>query len=276
MFESIDKVYLMTDLDGTLLTTDKKISPVDFEAIERFRSRGGKFAFATGRTLQSAMQYVSALKIDMPIIMYNGACIYDPVSKKILYSCMLSDNAYDFTLEIFREFPEVGAEILTPDGTYIIKQNSYEKKHADYCINPIFCSIDDVKKGCWFKVLFAMSPQDIDRLKEFSDNRFFKDVSFIRSENVFYEMMPKNVSKGSALNECRKILNMKDITFAAAGDYDNDLELLKNADFGAAPANAQDCVKKAADYVMKASCDEGAIAELISVIESKIKKMEVL
>lgn len=40
MFESIDKVYLMTDLDGTLLTTDKKISPVDFEAIERFRSRG--------------------------------------------------------------------------------------------------------------------------------------------------------------------------------------------------------------------------------------------
>lgn len=276
MFESIDKVYLMTDLDGTLLTTDKRISSVDFDAIERFRNRGGKFAFATGRTLQSAMQYVSALKIDMPIIMYNGACIYDPVSKRILHSCMLPDNAYDFTLEIFREFPEVGAEVLTPDGTYIIKQNSYEKKHADYCSNPIFCSIDDVKKGCWLKVLFAMSPHDIDRLTEFADKRKFKGVSFIRSENVFYEMMPKDVSKGSALNECRKILNMKDITFAAAGDYDNDLELLKNADFGAAPANAQDCVKKAADYVMKASCDEGAIAELISAIESKIKKMEVL
>lgn len=276
MFEAINKVYLMTDLDGTLLTSEKKISNADLEAIERFRKNGGRFAFATGRTLQSAMQYIEELKIDSPVIMYNGACIYDPVSEKILYSHALQHDAYDFTMEIFDAFPEVGAEILTPDGTYIIKCNSYEKEHAAYCSDPIYCTIDDVPKGQWLKVLFAMSPSDIERLKEYTEKRHFEGVTFIRSENIFYEMLPYGISKGSALNECRRLEKNENITFAAAGDYNNDLELIINADFGAAPANAIDCVKDAADYIMKASCDEGAISELISVIESKVKKMEVL
>ena len=43
------KVILMTDLDGTLLTDDKRILPQDLEAIERFRAGGGLFTMATGR-----------------------------------------------------------------------------------------------------------------------------------------------------------------------------------------------------------------------------------
>ena len=43
------KVILMTDLDGTLLTDDKRILPLDLEAIERFRAGGGLFTMATGR-----------------------------------------------------------------------------------------------------------------------------------------------------------------------------------------------------------------------------------
>lgn len=271
MFESLDKVYLMTDLDGTLLTSEKEISKTNREAIERFRKSGGKFAFATGRTLQSAMQYIEELHVTDPVIMYNGACIYDPANDKILYTKALPLKAYDYTLEIFREFPEVGAEILTPAGTYIIKLNSYEEMHTKYCSDPIFCTIDEVPKGQWLKVLFTMSPGDIDRLTEYAEKRCFAGTSFIRSDSIFYEMLPCGVSKGSALNECRKLFKNNDMTFAAAGDYNNDLELVRNADLGAAPANAQSCVKEAADYVMQASCDEGAIAELISVIESKIK-----
>lgn len=271
MFEAIDKVYLMTDLDGTLLTGSKTVSETDRKAIDRFRSKGGRFAFATGRTLQSAMDYIKELKIDQPVIMYNGACIYDPVSAKILYTHALPAAAYDYTLEIFREFPDVGAELLTPEGTYIIKLNSYEEKHTEYCSDPIFCTIDETPKENWLKVLFTMSPEDIDRLTEYAEKRNFENVSFIRSDSIFYEMLPFGVSKGSALNECRKLFYPEEITFAAAGDYNNDLELVKNADFGAAPANAQPCVRESADYVMSSTNDEGAIAELISVIESKIK-----
>lgn len=272
MFESLDKVYLMTDLDGTLLTSNKEINPADREAIEHFKKNGGRFAFATGRTLQSAKNYLQDLKIDQPVIMYNGTCVYDPVSAKILMIHSLCENAYDYTLQIFESFPQIGAEILTPEGTYIIKLNEFEKNHALYCCDePIYCTIDDVPKGNWLKVLFSMAPEDIDKLIEYADKMNFANVSFVRSDKIFYEMLPIGVSKGSTLSECRELLNLDGITIVAAGDYNNDLELVENADFGAAPANAQLCVKEAADYIMHASCDEGAIAELISVVETKIK-----
>lgn len=272
MFESIDKVFLITDLDGTLLTSKKELNPADLEAIERFRNQGGRFAIATGRTLQTAGKIAEDMKLTDPVIMYNGSCIYDPVKKEILYTSSLLENAYDYALKIIEAFPQTGAEILRPDGTYIIKLNEVEKEHVRYCtVPPIYCEIDDVPKGGWLKILFAMKPEEIDELEKFVKNQDFKGVSFVRSDKVFFEMLAQGTSKGSALNVYRDIFQNENLTFAAAGDFHNDVELLENADFGAAPSNAQDCAKEAADLVLKASCDEGAIAEFISVIESKIQ-----
>ena len=64
---------------------------------------------------------------------------------------------------------------------------------------------------------------------------------------------------------------MEDCTFVAAGDYNNDIEMLKEADLGAAPLNAQPEVKAAADLVLQHTCDNGAIAELIEVILEKCR-----
>lgn len=272
MFESIDKVFLMTDLDGTLLSKDKSVSPRNIEAIERFRSKGGRFSIATGRTLQTAIKYIEEYKVTDPVILYNGSCIYDPSEKSIIYALFLPDRAYEYTVKILEAFPQAGAEVLRPDGTYIIRLNSYEEEHADYCtVPPIYCTIDEMPRDMWLKVLFAMSSDDISKLHQYALKQNFEGVSFVRSEEIFYEMLAEGVSKGSALNECRKLLKNENLTFAAAGDFHNDLELVRNADLGAAPSNAQECVKEAADIVLNASCDEGAIAELISVIESKIQ-----
>jgi Cof subfamily protein (haloacid dehalogenase superfamily) len=272
MFESIDKVFLMTDLDGTLLTSKKELNAADIEAINRFRSNGGRFSIATGRTLQTAVQYIEQLEVTDPVIMYNGSCVYDPHEKKILHISALPEKAYEYALQIMERFPGTGAELLRPDGTYIIKLNAVEKEHALYCtVPPIYCGIDDVPKGQWLKILFAMNPEEIDELEEYVKTQNFEGVTFVRSDRIFFEMLAEGVSKGSALNECRKLLKNENLTFAAAGDFHNDVELVRNADLGAAPSNAQECVKEAADIVLNASCDEGAIAELISVIESKIQ-----
>ncbi|HAS78146.1 MAG TPA: Cof-type HAD-IIB family hydrolase, partial [Ruminococcus sp.] len=82
----ISKILLITDLDGTLLTKDKTISETDLEAINSFRKKGGLFSVATGRTIQAVKPYFDILKPDMPVILYNGAMIYDPKNKKIIRS----------------------------------------------------------------------------------------------------------------------------------------------------------------------------------------------
>ena len=58
------KVILMTDLDGTLLTDDKRILPQDLEAIERFRAGGGLFTMATGRGYSMAKHIADKLRLD--------------------------------------------------------------------------------------------------------------------------------------------------------------------------------------------------------------------
>ena len=52
-------------------------------------------------------------------------------------------------------------------------------------------------------------------------------------------------------------------TVAACGDFNNDIEMLQNADIPTAPANALDEVKKIACMVTKADCDSGAVAEAL-------------
>ena len=124
-----------------------------------------------------------------------------------------------------------------------------------------------VPSGGWFKILFAAEPSQITKLGEYVKTRNFP-VDFVRSHDIFIEMLPKGSSKGAALKEYIKLLNMENYTVIAAGDYNNDIEMLQFADFGAATANAQQDVKDIADITLKNSSDENAIAELIDMIYS--------
>ena len=72
-----NKVIIMTDLDGTLLTDDKQILQKDLDAIKRFRKGGGLFTVATGRGYAMARRIVDKLKLDMPAVIFNGASVYD-------------------------------------------------------------------------------------------------------------------------------------------------------------------------------------------------------
>ena len=64
--QSLENTMLITDLDGTLLPASKEISVADAAAISQFRAKGGKFAIATGRTLQAAQRYLKKLQPEYP------------------------------------------------------------------------------------------------------------------------------------------------------------------------------------------------------------------
>ena len=55
----------------------------------------------------------------------------------------------------------------------------------------------------------------------------------------------------------------------AIGDYENDIEMLNAADFGAAPQSALEQVKCAAK-IITVGCDDGAVADLIDIIGREI------
>lgn len=274
MFEDISKVILLSDMDGTLLNSKKEITDIDRRAIDEFINLGGKFTVATGRTIQSFEQYTRTLDLKMPVIMYNGAAIYDYASQKLLFTQPLPQEAAEITAELLAAMPQAGGEVLRADGTYVFRNNDYQKLHTKLCgITPHYSELDRIPAGGWLKVLFAMAPEDIPQAEILVKQRNYSSVCFVKSSDIFYEMLPEGVSKGSALAQYRKLPGLEDFTFVAAGDFDNDIEMLTEADIGAAPSNAEDSVKAAADIILENSCETGAIAELIRFIIAQCKKI---
>lgn len=264
----INKTILLSDMDGTLLNSQKQINDADRSAIDKFIAMGGRFTVATGRTIQSFEQYRSIIELREPIIMYNGGAIYDYNGDKLLNLHPLPDSAREMTAEVLRLMPEVGGEVLTAEGTYVFSNTEYQQLHTRLCgITPQYMDISEIPEGSWLKVLFSLAPEDVANLQLLVRQLGYeKEVDFVKSSEIFLEMLPKGISKGTALEEYRRLEGMEDFTFVSIGDFDNDLEMIKAADIGACPANAEETVKNAADLVLSRTNDEGAVAELIDYI----------
>lgn len=268
MSKDYSKILLITDMDGTLLPSSKVLSKTDLEAINTFTRRGGNFSIATGRPIQSVKFYFDELKINFPIILYNGGMIYDTQKSEVLWKNYLPTEARGIVETVLNRFPEVSAEMITYERIYSLQKNEYEQYHIDITkTNVIECPIEEIPDD-WFKILFALNPEKMPELKAFIEKFDFNFVEFVQTCRHFYEVLPKNISKGEALKVLKELYELNDYTIVAVGDFDNDIEMLKIADIGIATANAIDRVKEIADIVLEESCNENAIAKVIDYIFS--------
>ncbi|MCL2054041.1 MAG: Cof-type HAD-IIB family hydrolase [Oscillospiraceae bacterium] len=265
------KLLFITDMDGTLLPSDKNPNPVDLAAIKTIKEQGGLFTLATGRGLPSASKFYDILKPNFPAVLFNGGMIYDFEKKEEVFEVFLPESAYKITGTICEKFPYIGVEINAKGMSYAVRDSRVEEEHIrlSYDTNEfIKVPFVQAEKSNWYKVLFAAEPDEINELIAYIRSTGYDDTDFVRSCDVYYEMLPKGVSKGSALKKLVDLYNLQDYTIAAAGDYYNDIELLEAADIALAPQNALDCVKAIADYTAKASCDDGFLAEAVGYVYS--------
>ena len=261
-------VIIMTDIDGTLVTDQKQILDCDMKAIDRFRKGGGTFTLATGRGYSMAKPVADRIALDTPAVIFNGSAVYDFEQRKFLWHSSLDPSAKPILKEILSAFPDMGCEVLCAEDVYVPSMNEIERQHlALENVKPIICNVDDVP-GNWLKILFAYPPNVIQNLIDFVQERpdYMNAAHWVRSEIHYFEMLPNGVNKGSGFKRLLEIMNRTDAFTVGVGDYNNDVELIRDASLGVAVASAQDVAKEVADLVV---CDNnsGAIAELIDYIE---------
>lgn len=261
-------ILFFCDLDGTLLTPDKKLTRKNADAIARFTKAGGSFIVATGRVLSSTRRYFEEMNVRCPMIICNGGMIYDCAAEKTLMAQYLE---YERSAEIIREllgaFPEVCAEICTPEKIYDVNKNEYERRHliiggfeAEEC-----SCLEDVPREHWNKVLFAMDEKLIPEFEGYTA-RFDEYARFVTSAKNYHEMLPKGCSKGSAVKKYTELFGTPDSIIAAMGDYDNDMEMLRMADIAVCPSNAADDIKAVCGYICSSDCGNSAVAEAIDYL----------
>lgn len=257
----------VTDMDGTLLNGNKLVTDGNLAAIERYRSGGGLFGIATGRPIHTTLRYLEVMNIDLPLILYNGCIVYDHKSEKIVHATYLPECARNILKDIFSRYPGIAPEIFTFQGQYYLNLNDAEKWHHEILqVSYIKKNSGDEVVEPWCKLLFADSESVIDELCEYVKRFDGMGVRFVRSCPYFLELLPEDVSKGSALVNMCKALRLDGAKIISAGDYDNDIEMLKASDISFCPANSEQIVKTSSKYVLKSSCEEDAIAEAINIL----------
>ena len=78
-------ILICTDLDGTLLRSDRSLARENVEAIEYFKSEGGRFTFITGRMYFFVKEMYDMVKPNAPVGTINGGALYDFEKEKYTF-----------------------------------------------------------------------------------------------------------------------------------------------------------------------------------------------
>lgn len=263
-----DGILLCTDLDDTLLTSDKRISDENSRAIEYFKSEGGLFTFATGRVPMGARLMLEYVHPNAPMVCFNGAAIYDFNDNRILWSRSLDADAVKAVEYIDSLFDFAGIEVCTDDKIYFCRVNRIVEEHQALEKLPDN-SLDyhDIPEK-WKKVLFMTESDRLGLIRNaIASSPFADKYTFVQSSPWYYELLPKDTSKGEGLMHLADLLGIDRSRTVGVGDNENDLMMIKMAGTGIAVANAIEEVKQAADYIT-ADNNSHAIAAVIKAIEN--------
>lgn len=263
---------LVSDMDGTLITENFEMPARNIEAARAFMEGGGRFAFATGRTHSSAGAFLDRVEVNTPCILYNGAVIFDYADKRFVWSADLPGAALELAREAIRCFPEVGVELITNDAVYIVHESTATRRHTNNeRLHYVITDLDHAPKSGWHKMIFAAEEDRLPVFADFAAKVPNRGWDMVFSSTNFLEVLPQDVSKGSTVLHLASLLCIDETHIFAIGDYYNDLTLLRTAAFSAAPAEAPDEIKAAADVVV-GPCELGAVADFINCIDERLEK----
>lgn len=263
--KNLKDLILVSDMDGTIIPVSGIVSKRNLDAIERFRSLGGTFAVATGRSPASAKKYLELFKINNYVIANNGALIYNIMDNKVEWGKSLENSYKDVVKQIHFTFPNVGIVAITLDDEYHVAvttehiENDMKKQGFTF----VDTDCNNLPDDC-SKVLFLVEPEELEAVESLANEKG-AEFEYVVSSKYCFEMMCKNITKGYPLERFVSLFGKTLENTIAIGDYYNDIDMIKKARLGVAVGNALDDVKNAADMVVS-SCEEDGLAELIDYL----------
>ena len=96
------QTLFLTDLDGTFLAPDAKVSDESAEIINTLTKKGLLFSVATARTYATVIPIFSQVDLRLPLVLMNGVCIYDPVLRKTVFRKTIDSETGRKIVEIYQ------------------------------------------------------------------------------------------------------------------------------------------------------------------------------
>lgn len=253
---------IVSDLDGTLLDSNKNL-PVDFfEVLDELERRGIVFAVASGRTY-SAVDHLfpEEYRKKISFICDNGACAY--LKDKLVHVSPLDRGTFEELLDACERIGGFRLVVCAADGVYHLRSSDefsdavgkFYRDHA--AIDDLHGIGDTIYKlaVCDERGAYAHGKPELDKI--FGDR-----LNVQVSGDIWMDVMAAGVSKGNALKALQNQLGVTGAETMAFGDYFNDLDMLLSADWSFCPENGHEEIKKQCRFIC-ADCDRGGVIEAI-------------
>ena len=260
---------LFTDLDGTLLNDKKEITPGNQAAIDEALAAGHKVVVSTGRPLVSGMiiaRRAGLVKEGCYIIASNGGQIYDPYHEKTIWGKTLP---VDLAKSLFQEAVNRGLHIQSySDTEVLVLEDSMEIKRYVKGTEMAYRVVPDVDAAFPvdpYKIL-AISFDDRPKIEKYQHEAVDPLAGTVRSffsNDAYLEIVPEGISKGFAVKWMCEYLGIPLENSVAAGDAENDVEMLEAAHVGAVMCNAFPGVAEHGDYVTEHDNNHDGLGEII-------------
>ena len=250
------------DIDGTLTNSKKEILPSTRYTLIEAQSRGKKIILASGRHPVGIKDIAADLMLDRYggyIMAFNGGKIIDCSTGETIVS---KDFPREYMSDIVSVLKDSKLTLNTYDDKRVIASgamNDYSYVERDILKTEMIFVDDFVAQTpeTINKILLAGEPHEIDKYQKILADRYDGLLDVYKSAPYFLEMMPFGVTKGSMLPLLLNKLSLSREQLAAFGDHYNDMTMIGYAGLGVAMGNAEEDVKKIADYVCGTNDEDG-------------------
>lgn len=270
-------ILLTVDFDRTLTAPDSTIPKRNLDAIKYFMAEGGAFTVNTGRSVPMYSGLIDAVPVNAPLLLYNGSAAYDREKEELSF-CNPIDLDWRQAVARLRELlPDLTVEFQGTRHHYIFEENEMWKQ---FCIHNScpwgYASFDDdLGEFLKFSVygefrdvtvadMYQGTPEErarMDEAEKIIAAEFGDKVSVFRAATRIIDIHAAGVSKAKSARQLQKRLGRR--ILVCAGDAQNDLAMLREADYAYIPADAT-----ISGFEAVCECAAGAVADIIE------KKME--
>lgn len=255
------------DIDGTLLDDEKRIPEQVKKSIRNASDQGVKIALASGR-MPAGIELIEK-ELGVECIKICNAGTYILMRGQCIGEEYLSNSTM---MEVYRSFAKrnnVPLWIFQDRKYYVTCIDKYVER--EMTIIPYQPEVVDARQlaARWdkkhkgpSKLLVAADPEKLETIYREMQAHVWSDIDMARSDDIFLEIFPKGINKGTALEAVCNKLNIHPEETIAIGDQELDIPMIEAAGVGVAMGNAIEALKQKADFVTRTNNEAGIVYAL--------------
>ncbi|WP_245880233.1 Cof-type HAD-IIB family hydrolase [Superficieibacter electus] len=262
-------MLLVTDLDGTLLTSQKTISPRTRQALGEFHQRGGLLAACSARPVSSMVHLLEQQNVDALFSWcagFNGGQILEMAQHAITHAAPLSGmDLRDIDRHI--SLSRYAHHFFSAEAIYhrydrpVAPWTTYE---AELFMLPLIPAAPGViiSRTDIYKITVVAEQSKINQLHTDINSQLPPGFIATITGGNYIDIQRAQINKGYAVSQLIRHISPAATKVVAIGDQQNDVSMFAAADIGIAMGNAPEAVKQRASYVTATNDDEGIVRAL--------------